>query len=55
MENLTKQSAKSKIVGFFSDRGRKISEFFKSLPQRIKTKFAGAKEILYEGNGKVRA
>ena len=55
MENMVKRDAKSKIAGFFSDKGKKIANFFKTLPQRLKTKFAGAKEILYEGNGNVRA
>ena len=55
MENMVKRDAKTKIAGFFSDKGKKIANFFKTLPQRLKTKFAGAKEILYEGNGNVRA
>ena len=55
MENTTKQAQKSAVARFFSDKGERISNFFKTLPQRTKAKFAGAKEILYEGNGKVRA
>ena len=33
----------------------KVKHFFRSLPARIKEKFAGAKEILTQGNGKVAA
>ena len=33
----------------------KIKNFFRTLPARIKEKFAGAKEILTQGNGKVAA
>ena len=29
-----------------ADLGKKITSFFKSIPQRLKDKFAGAKEIL---------
>lgn len=38
-----------------ADLGKKITSFFKSIPQRLKDKFAGAKEILTQGNGKVCA
>ena len=33
----------------------KVKTFFRTLPARIKEKFAGAKEILTQGNGKVAA
>lgn len=39
----------------FSNAGKKVADFFKSLPSKIKNKFAGAKEIVSQGNGKVCA
>lgn len=34
---------------------KKIKEFFKNIPSRLKNRFKGAKEILTQGNGKVCA
>ncbi len=46
---------KSRTRGFFSDKAKKIKSFFVTLPQRLKNKFSGAREILTQGNGKVCA
>lgn len=48
-------SVKEKTVLFFNDKKKKIVNFFKTLPARTKAKFAGAKEIITQGNGKVCA
>ena len=48
-------SVKEKTVLFFKDKKKKIVNFFKTLPARTKAKFAGAKEIITQGNGKVCA
>ena len=45
----------TKVKNAFSERGRKIAAWFKGLPARTKEKFAFAREILNQGNGKVRA
>lgn len=59
MENSTHisifEKIKSHTRSFFVGRAKKIKNFFKSLPQRFKNKFVGAKEILTQGNGKVCA
>ncbi len=39
----------------FSGLGRRIAAYFKALPGRTREKFALAREILSQGNGKVRA
>lgn len=49
------EKAKNKTAEFFGKIGNSIKNFFVSLPQRFKKKFAGAKEILTQGNGKVCA
>lgn len=46
---------KSRTVNFFKNLYEKTVKFFKSLPARLKKKFAGAKEIMVQGNGKVGA
>lgn len=46
---------KGKASSFFAGLGKKVSGFFKSIPSKLKTKFAGAKEILTQADGKVCA
>lgn len=46
---------KMKCKDFFVNLKDKIINFFKELPARVKSKFAGAKEIITQGNGKVMA
>ena len=48
-------SFKQKTVNFFSNLWKKTVAFFKNLPAKLKAKFAGAKEIITQGNGKVCA
>ncbi len=55
MENSTYNGITNKIRAFFAAKAKAVKNFFATLPQRIKNKFAGAKEILTQGNGKVSA
>ena len=47
--------AKQKSSSFFSGLKRKIVSFFTGIPQKFRQKFAAAKEIITQGNGKVGA
>ena len=49
------ENVKRKIGGFFAGIGRSVVNFFKSIPSKLKSKFAGAKEIITQGNIKVGA
>ena len=59
MANVKKENfiarIKKGVVSFFLNAANKIKNFFITLPERMKKKFAGAKEILTQGNGKVCA
>lgn len=55
MNNGKLLTLKNKTGGFFSGLGKRIVNFFKSIPSKVKGMFKGAKEILYQGNGKVTA
>ena len=49
------EQVKQKINTFFTGLGKKIVCYFKSIPSKLKSKFAGAKEIITQGNIKVGA
>ena len=49
------EAVKKKFTGFFSGIGKKIANFFRSIPSKCKSKVAGAKEIITQGNIKVAA
>lgn len=49
------EQVKQKINTFFTGLGKKIVCFFKSIPSKLKSRFAGAKEIITQGNIKVGA
>ena len=56
MENTDKgKRALASLCGAARTAWGKLKQFFRSLPARIKEKFAGAREILTQGNGKVAA
>ena len=46
---------KTKCKDFFTSLKNRIVKYFKELPSEFKTKFAGAKEIVTQGNGNVMA
>lgn len=45
----------NKVKSFFVGIPTKVKNYFKSIPDRLKKKFAGAKEIITQGNSKVGA
>ena len=49
------EQVKQKINTFFTGLGKKIVCFFKSIPSKLKSRFAGGKEIITQGNIKVGA
>ena len=56
MENTDKgKRALASLCGAARTAWGRLKQFFRSLPARIKEKFAGAREILTQGNGKVAA
>lgn len=55
MNSATKTGAAKSISSFLKNMGHKIAAWFKGIPARTKAKFAGAKEILSQANGKTAA